>query len=98
MGSERRERIRVVQPQVAVAIGIADAQHYLASEGAVGIHQVGQPLIIDFWLDGVFHLFLTGGQRKKRKDKKEDRSFHGAKLQINFYLCSPISAEMETLC
>lgn len=69
VGSKRIDRVGIVKPQVAVTVGIADAQDDFARQGAVGIHQVVQTLIGDLWLDGVFHLFLAGCQEKEGEEE-----------------------------
>ena len=63
--TERRQRVAVVKAEVAVAIGIGERDDAFATESAVGVHQIGEALVCDLRLDGIFHRFLAGAYHQQ---------------------------------
>ena len=65
MEAKRRQGIAVVEAKVAVAIGIGKRDDAFATESAVGVHQIGEALVCNLRLYGVFHRFLAGAYHQQ---------------------------------
>ncbi len=75
MKAKRRQSIGFVEAQVAVAVSIGKRDDTLAAEGAVSIHQVGEPLILDVRLDGILHGLLARQHRHGQEKQCDEIVF-----------------------
>ena len=68
---ERIERVGIIKAQIAIAVGVADAEDDLTRKGAVSIYQIGDAFVGNPRFNGIFHLFLAGYQEHKWKKQKQ---------------------------
>ena len=58
--TERRKGVGIIEAQVAVAVSVQKRDDALATESAVGIHQISEAFVGNLRLNGVFHGLLAG--------------------------------------
>lgn len=59
VGTKRINRVGIVKTQVAIAIGVAEREYAFATESAVGIEDIGEPVVGDMRLGRIFHLLTA---------------------------------------
>ena len=72
---ERRKGVGIVEAQVAVAISVRERDDALTAERAVGIHQIGETLVCNLRLDGVFHGLLAATHHQSQKKQPDEILF-----------------------
>lgn len=70
VGAKWIVRISFIETQIAIAVGITERQDAFTTESAVGVEDIGETIVSDMRLDGIFHLLTARNRRQKHHQKR----------------------------